>query len=102
MTEESKPSIEQLRKLIAQNPNDSEAHSLLGNALYDRGLPGEAISSWQQALRLNCKNDHAYFCICLLINGNEPLVEPTAELLNFLSEFTDGHYLKLGKRKEQF
>ena len=100
MTEESKPSIEQLQQRIAQNPADGEAHSFLGNALCDRGLWGEAISAWQQALRLNPKDDHAQFCICLLINGNEPLVEPTTELLRFLCEFTDGHYLKLGRCKE--
>lgn len=97
MTEESKPSIEQLQQWIAQNPADAEAHSSLGDALAQRRLWEEAISAWQQALRLDPKDDHAQFCICLLINGDEPAVKPTAELLTFLSEYTDGHYLKLGQ-----
>lgn len=97
MTEEPKLSIEQLQQRISQNSADAKAYSLLGNALSSQGLWTEAISAWQQAIRLDPEEDHAQFCISLLISGDEPIVKPTAELLRFLTEHTDGHYLKLSQ-----
>lgn len=100
MIEEPKLSIEQLQQQISQNPADSKAYSLLGNALSSQGLWAEAIYAWQQAIRLDPEDDHAQFCISLLISGDEPVVKPTAELLRFLTEHTDGHYLRLGQAVE--
>lgn len=100
MTEEPKPSIEQLQQRINHNPADAEAYSLLGNALSHRGLWAEAVTAWQQAIRLDPEDDHAQFCISLLISGDEPVFKPTAGLLKFLTEYTDGHYLILGQAIE--
>ena len=43
----------QLQRALEINPNDPEAHSNLGIALFQKGLVDEAVAQFRKALEIN-------------------------------------------------
>ena len=69
------------RQALTQHPENGDLHHLLGAALYDLGQPGEALSYFDNALRLNPHGKEYYLRRGLANQSLGRLAEAEADYL---------------------
>ncbi|MFQ5673156.1 MAG: tetratricopeptide repeat protein [Nitrospinales bacterium] len=73
------------KKIVTENPNDAEAHRLLGNAYLELGKYYQAIEAYKKALRINPEDAETYLYLGIGYYKIDWFAEAIAELQQALS-----------------
>ena len=87
--------IEDYRQAIRNNPNDSEAHFILGVAFASKGQWDDAIEKYRQAIRINSEHSKAHFFLgvaCAAIGHLGEAIEEYRQAIRINPCYCEAHH----------